>query len=52
MDPLAGVIDALVIANWSWGSMRDTGCILLDMNLDKRMVENVRHVVEDNAGRP
>jgi len=52
MDALAGVIDALVIAKWSWGSMRDTGGILLDMNLDKRMVENVRHVIEDNAGRP
>ncbi|MEX3938622.1 CDF family Co(II)/Ni(II) efflux transporter DmeF [Paraburkholderia sp. BR10937] len=49
MDPLAGVIGALVIANWSWGLMRDTGGILLDMNLDKRMAENVRHVVEDNG---
>ncbi|MFC5431141.1 CDF family Co(II)/Ni(II) efflux transporter DmeF [Paraburkholderia denitrificans] len=49
MDPLAGVIGALVIANWSWGLMRDTGGILLDMNLDRRMAENVRHVIEDNG---
>ncbi|POR52221.1 cation diffusion facilitator family transporter [Paraburkholderia eburnea] len=49
MDPLAGVIGALVIANWSWGLMRDTGGILLDMNLDKRMAENVRHVIEDHG---
>ncbi|WP_028206435.1 CDF family Co(II)/Ni(II) efflux transporter DmeF [Paraburkholderia nodosa] len=49
MDPLAGVIGALVIANWSWGLMRDTGGILLDMNLDKRMAENVRHLIEDNG---
>ena len=49
MDPLAGVIGALVIANWSWGLMRDTGRILLDMNPDKRMAENVRHVIEDNG---
>ncbi|RAR61231.1 cation diffusion facilitator family transporter [Paraburkholderia unamae] len=49
MDPLAGVIGALVIANWSWGLMRDTGGILLDMNLDKRMAENVRHAIEDNG---
>lgn len=32
MDPLAGIIGALVIANWSYGLMRDTGGILLDMN--------------------
>ena len=49
MDPLAGVIGALVIANWSWGLMRDTGGILLDMSQDRRMAENVRHVIEDNG---
>nr|WKF57746.1 Zinc transporter ZitB [Paraburkholderia busanensis] len=49
MDPLAGVIGALVIANWSWGLMRDTGRILLDVNPDNRMAENVRHVIEDNG---
>lgn len=49
MDPLAGVLGALVIANWSWGLMRDTGGILLDMSTDRRMVENVRHVIEDNG---
>lgn len=49
MDPLAGVIGALVIANWSWGLMRDTGCILLDMNVDRRLAENVRHVIEGNG---
>ncbi|MCG5076776.1 CDF family Co(II)/Ni(II) efflux transporter DmeF [Paraburkholderia tagetis] len=49
MDPLAGVIGALVIANWSWGLMRDTGAILLDMNADRRMADNVRDVVEKNG---
>lgn len=46
MDPLAGVIGALVIANWSYGLMRDTGAILLDMSPDQRMAENVRHAIE------
>ncbi|WP_250502267.1 CDF family Co(II)/Ni(II) efflux transporter DmeF [Caballeronia sp. AZ7_KS35] len=49
MDPLAGVIGALVIANWSWGLMRDTGGILLDMNPDRRLAESVRHVIEDGG---
>jgi cation diffusion facilitator family transporter len=47
MDPLAGVIGALVIASWSYGLMRDTGAILLDMNSDQRMAEYVRHAIED-----
>jgi cation diffusion facilitator family transporter len=49
MDPLAGVIGAFVIANWSWGLMRDTGRVLLDMNTDDRMAENVRRVIEDKG---
>ncbi len=49
MDPLAGIIGALVIANWSWGLMRDTGGILLDISPDRDIAENVRHVIEDNG---
>jgi len=51
MDPLAGVIGALVIANWSYGLLRDTGAILLDINPDRRMAENVRHVIEDRGDK-
>lgn len=46
MDPLAGIIGALVIANWSYGLMRDTGAILLDMNPDRRIANGVRRAIE------
>lgn len=46
MDPLAGIVGALVIANWSYGLMRDTGAVLLDMSPDQRMTESVRHAIE------
>lgn len=49
MDPLAGVIGALVIANWSWALLRDTGAILLDMNPDRRMADNMRHAIEEKG---
>src|SRR6202035_3012563 len=32
MDPLAGIVGACVIGSWSYGLIRDTGAILLDMN--------------------
>jgi cation diffusion facilitator family transporter len=32
IDPLAGIVGACVIASWSFGLVRDTGAILLDMN--------------------
>src|SRR6266581_1804230 len=51
MDPLAGLIGALVIANWSIGLLRDTGSILLDRIPDPRMAEKVRRVVESDGDR-
>ena len=55
MDPLAGIIGACVIASWSYGLIRDTGAILLDMNPDRGMASKLRQAVEgdgDQARRP
>ncbi|MBV9508911.1 MAG: CDF family Co(II)/Ni(II) efflux transporter DmeF [Caulobacteraceae bacterium] len=46
MDPLAGVIGAFVIASWSYGLVRDTGAILLDMNPDRKLTDQIRQAVE------
>jgi cation diffusion facilitator family transporter len=49
MDPLAGLIGAMVIANWSVGLLRDTGGILLDRTPDPRMAERVRQLIESEG---
>lgn len=49
MDPLAGIAGAAVIASWSYGLIRDTGAILLDMNPDPRMASNLRQTVESEG---
>ncbi len=46
MDPLAGIMGACVIASWSFGLVRDTGAILLDMNPDRSMAGKLRQAVE------
>jgi cation diffusion facilitator family transporter len=46
MDPLAGLVGACVIASWSWGLIRDTGAVLLDMNPDRRLAQSIRGAVE------
>lgn len=46
MDPIAGLIGAVVIMSWSYGLVRDTGAILLDMNPDRRLAARVRQTVE------
>jgi cation diffusion facilitator family transporter len=49
MDPLAGLIGAAVIANWSVGLLRDTGGILLDRMPDPRIAEKVRNAIESEG---
>jgi cation diffusion facilitator family transporter len=51
MDPLAGLVGAVVIANWSLGLLRDTGGILLDRNPDPRMTEKVRQTIERDGDK-
>jgi cation diffusion facilitator family transporter len=47
MDPVAGLAGSLVIASWSYGLIRDTGAILLDMTPDKRLAGRIRKLVEE-----
>jgi cation diffusion facilitator family transporter len=51
MDPLAGIVGAIVIANWSFTLIRDTGRILLDMNPDPRMTDMLRDAIEFDGDR-
>ncbi|AMP05748.1 CDF family Co(II)/Ni(II) efflux transporter DmeF [Collimonas pratensis] len=49
MDPLAGIVGAMVIANWSYGLIRDTGANLMDISTDDAMAGKVKAAV-DAAG--
>jgi len=49
MDPLVGIIGAIVIANWAFSLIRDTAAILLDMTPDKSMAEKVRQAIESDG---
>ena len=51
MDPLAGIVGALVIASWSYGLIRDTGAILLDMCPDREVEQEIRRAVENGGDR-
>ena len=46
MDPVMGIVGAVVIANWSLGLIRDTGAILLDMNPDTALSRDITALVK------
>jgi cation diffusion facilitator family transporter len=49
LDPLMGVVGALVITRWSYGLLRDTSTILLDRNIDKNQIESIRQAIESDS---
>ena len=51
MDPVVGLVGAIVIAAWSYALIRDTGAVLLDMTPDADMAENIRMAVERDGDR-
>jgi cation diffusion facilitator family transporter len=51
MDPLAGIVGAMLIANWSYGLIRDTSGILLDMNPDPDLAEKLCKTIESDGDR-
>lgn len=46
LDPLVGLVGALVIGVWAWGLVRATGAVLLDMMPDRALADRVRRTVE------
>jgi cation diffusion facilitator family transporter len=49
MDPLMGIVGAIVIARWSYGLTRDTGSILLDMDMNTPMSDTIRRKIESEG---
>lgn len=45
LDPIMGVVGAVVIGRWAWGLMRDTAAVLLDAT-DDHVAEEMRQLVE------
>jgi cation diffusion facilitator family transporter len=49
MDPIMGVVGAVIISHWAYGLLRDTGKILLDRDVDRRTVDHIRRIIEGDA---
>jgi cation diffusion facilitator family transporter len=51
MDPVVGLLGAVVIAAWSYSLVRDTSAVLLDMTPDRGMAERMRAMIETDGDR-
>ena len=46
LDPLMGIVGAVLVALWAKGLIADTGKVLLDREMDHPVVDEIREVVE------
>ncbi|MBI5007430.1 MAG: CDF family Co(II)/Ni(II) efflux transporter DmeF [Nitrosomonadales bacterium] len=46
LDPVMGIVGALLVAVWAKGLLVDTGKVLLDREMDHPIVDEIREVIE------
>jgi len=49
LDPVVGVVGAVVIAVWAWGLMRQSAAVLLDREMDHPLTQAVRATLESDG---
>ena len=49
MDPVMGIVGALVISRWSWGLLRDTSSILLDQSMEGAEIIKIKKILETDS---
>lgn len=49
MDPIMGIVGALVITRWSYGLLKETSAILLDKGIDEEIKSKIKKAVESDA---
>lgn len=47
LDPLMGIVGAVLVAVWARGLLRDTGRVLLDAEMDAPLVDEIREVIAE-----
>ncbi len=47
LDPLCGLIGAVVIGSWSYGLIRDSAMVLLDADADPKQSDEIRTFLQD-----
>jgi cation diffusion facilitator family transporter len=48
MDPVMGLLGAVLVTVWAWGLLRDSGRVLLDAEMDALVVDEIRQVIAED----
>lgn len=49
LDPVMGIVGAVIITRWSYGLVKQTGPILLDASIEEEYQQAIKHAIEEDA---
>jgi len=47
LDPVMGIVGAILVARWAWGLLRDTSRVLLDREMDNPVTAEIREAISN-----
>ena len=50
LDPVMGIVGAILITRWSYGLMREAGSVLIDRTSNEKLVRNISEAIEKIEG--
>ncbi|MAD43396.1 MAG: cation transporter [Oceanospirillaceae bacterium] len=49
LDPMMGIVGAVIITRWGWGLVQQTAPVLLDASIDPDLKDRIQQTLEDDA---
>jgi len=49
MDPVMGIVGAVIISRWAYGLLKDTGKVLLDRDVNHAVIAEIRNIIEADS---
>jgi len=49
LDPIMGIVGAIIIARWSYGLLKQASPILLDASIDMKYQQEIKQVIENDS---
>lgn len=51
LDPIMGIVGALIISRWAWGLLKQTGPILLDASIEQTYIQDIKQLIEQERAQ-
>ncbi|ABZ76519.1 cation diffusion facilitator family transporter [Shewanella halifaxensis HAW-EB4] len=51
LDPIMGIVGAVIITRWAWGLLKQTGPVLLDASIEQSYMQQIKQTIEQESAQ-